>query len=210
MEEVVKCRARSTFSSYPVEFPPYPHFCRFGISFSPPFFSFLFPIFSEVQIIQQINHDGEVNRARYMPQNPFIIATKTVSAEVYVFDYSKHPSKPPLDGACNPDLRLRGHNTEGYGLSWSQFKQGHLLSGSDDSQICLWDINATPRNKTLDAMQIFKVCTDKDMFIIPFHCVTLNFQYTGNLVSWIVVLDYLTLKFYGFFDNHLIISMYRL
>ncbi|CAI9786229.1 unnamed protein product [Fraxinus pennsylvanica] len=112
---------------------------------------------SEVQIIQQINHDGEVNRARYMPQNPFIIATKTVSAEVYVFDYSKHPSKPPLDGACNPDLRLRGHNTEGYGLSWSHFKQGYLLSGSDDSQICLWDINATPRNKTLDAMQIFKI-----------------------------------------------------
>lgn len=93
-----------------------------------------------------------------MPQNPFIIATKTVSAEVYVFDYSKHPSKPPLDGACNPDLRLRGHSTEGYGLSWSQFKQGHLLSGSDDSHICLWDINATPKNKALEAMQIFKVC----------------------------------------------------
>lgn len=113
----------------------------------------------KVQIIQQINHEGEVNRARYMPQNPFIIATKTVSAEVYVFDYSKHPSKPPLDGACNPDLRLRGHNTEGYGLSWSKFKQGHLLSGSDDAQICLWDINATPKNKTLEAMQIFKVGT---------------------------------------------------
>lgn len=92
-----------------------------------------------------------------MPQNSFIIATKTVSAEVYVFDYSKHPSKPPLDGACSPDLRLRGHSTEGYGLSWSKFKQGHLLSGSDDAQICLWDINATPKNKSLDAMQIFKV-----------------------------------------------------
>ena len=92
-----------------------------------------------------------------MPQNPFIIATKTVSAEVYVFDYSKHPSKPPVDGACNPDLWLKGHNSEGYGLSWSLFKQGHLLSGSDDSQICLWDINATPKNKALDALQIFKV-----------------------------------------------------
>ncbi|KAL9275757.1 WD-40 repeat-containing protein [Drosera capensis] len=111
----------------------------------------------KVQIIQQINHDGEVNRARYMPQNQFIIATKTVSAEVYVFDYSKHPSKPPLDGTCNPDLRLKGHTTEGYGLSWSQFKQGHLLSGSDDAQICLWDINGSPKNKTLDAMQIYKV-----------------------------------------------------
>lgn len=115
----------------------------------------------QVQIILQINHDGEVNRARHMPQNPFIIATKTVSAEVYVFDYSKHPSKPPADGACNPELRLRGHSTEGYGLSWSHFKHGHLLSGSDDAQICLWDVNATPKNKALEAMQIFKVCSKK-------------------------------------------------
>ena len=91
-----------------------------------------------------------------MPQNPFIIATKSVSAEVYVFDYSKHPSKPPVDGACNPDLRLRGHNTKGYGLSWNKFKQGHLLSDSDDAQICLWDIDA-PKNKVLEAMLIFKV-----------------------------------------------------
>lgn len=37
-----------------------------------------------------------------MPQDPFVIATKTVSAEVYVFDYSKHPSKPSSDGVCNP------------------------------------------------------------------------------------------------------------
>ncbi|XP_064963847.1 WD-40 repeat-containing protein MSI1-like [Musa acuminata AAA Group] len=111
----------------------------------------------KVRIVQQINHDGEVHRARYMPQNPSIIATKTVKAEVYVFDSSTHPLKPPLYGACNPDLRLSGHLSEGYGLSWSQFKQGHLLSGSDDAQICLWDINATPENKALDALHIFKV-----------------------------------------------------
>jgi len=65
------------------------------------------------QVVQQINHLGEVNRARYMPQNPFMIATKTVSAEVYVFDYTKHPSKPATDGECSPDLHLLGHKTEG-------------------------------------------------------------------------------------------------
>ena len=69
---------------------------------------------SALQVTQQINHEGEVNRARYMPQNPFLIATKTVNAEVYVFDYTKHPSKPPPNGQCTPDLRLLGHRTEGY------------------------------------------------------------------------------------------------
>ena len=36
-------------------------------------------------------------RARYMPQNPCMIATKTPTADVLVFDYTKHPSKP---GVC--------------------------------------------------------------------------------------------------------------
>ena len=31
---------------------------------------------------------------------------------MYVFDYSKHPSKPLPDGACKPDIRLTGHKTE--------------------------------------------------------------------------------------------------
>lgn len=112
---------------------------------------------AKVQVKQQINHSGEVNRARYMPSNKFIVATKTISAEVYIFDWSKHDSKPSPDGICNPNLRLCGHKTEGYGLAWSPFLPGHLLSGSDDAQICLWDINgATKANKKLDAKTIYR------------------------------------------------------
>ena len=88
---------------------------------------------------------GEVNRARFMPQNPCVIATKTPSSDVLVFDYTKHPSKPDPNGVCHPDLRLRGHQKEGYGLSWNPNLNGYLLSASDDHTICLWDINATPK-----------------------------------------------------------------
>ncbi|CAD0202693.1 unnamed protein product [Chrysodeixis includens] len=48
----------------------------------------------KIDIEIKINHEGEVNRARYMPQNPCVIATKTPSSDVLVFDYTKHPSKP--------------------------------------------------------------------------------------------------------------------
>ena len=48
----------------------------------------------KIEIEIKINHEGEVNRARYMPQNPCIIATKTPTSDVLVFDYTKHPSKP--------------------------------------------------------------------------------------------------------------------
>lgn len=57
----------------------------------------------KIEIEIKINHEGEVNRARYMPQNPCIIATKTPSSDVLVFDYTKHPSKP---GIC---LTLPSH-----------------------------------------------------------------------------------------------------
>ena len=67
----------------------------------------------KVKIEVEINHEGEVNRARYMPQNPNIIGTKTPSSDVLVFDYTKHPSRPDPSGECCPDLRLRGHQKEG-------------------------------------------------------------------------------------------------
>jgi histone-binding protein RBBP4 len=66
-----------------------------------------------IQIIQKINHSGEVNRARYMPQNPDLIATKAVSGEVLIFDRTKHSSEPERGGVCKPDIRLVGQNKEG-------------------------------------------------------------------------------------------------
>ena len=51
---------------------------------------------AKVELDIKINHEGEVNRARYMPQKPSVIATKTPSSDVLVFDYTKHPSKPSI------------------------------------------------------------------------------------------------------------------
>ncbi|CAA7391427.1 unnamed protein product [Spirodela intermedia] len=120
------------------------------------------PSISTVQLTQLIRHEGEVNRARYMPQNPSIIATKTCGEEVHVFDCSRRPSRPADgDEACGPDIVLRGHSKEGYGVSWSPFKEGYLLSGSYDSKICLWDVSATPQHgRSLEAKDVFEVHED--------------------------------------------------
>ncbi len=57
---------------------------------------------------------------------------------------------------CTPDLRLRGHQKEGYGLSWNANLNGHLLSASDDMTICLWDINGTQRpERVIEASSVF-------------------------------------------------------
>jgi hypothetical protein len=36
------------------------------------------------------------------------------------------------NGECHPELRLKGHQKEGYGLSWNPNVNGNLLSASDD------------------------------------------------------------------------------
>jgi len=68
---------------------------------------------ARINVVQKINHHGEVNRARYMPQNPDLIATKAVSGEVLIFDRTKHPSEPDRNGVCKPDMRLVGQKNEG-------------------------------------------------------------------------------------------------
>lgn len=44
-------------------------------------------------------------------------------------------------------MRLTGHKKEGYGLSWNQTQEGLLVSGSDDSLIATWDVNAAALKK---------------------------------------------------------------
>jgi WD40 repeat protein len=109
----------------------------------------------------KINHDGEVNRARYMPQNPSLIATKSPSAEVLIFNYTKLAGLPreqlvAMSAEQCPELRLRGHTKEGYGLSWNPNASGNILSASDDHTICLWNIDkGANEGRFVDPIAIF-------------------------------------------------------
>ncbi|KAF8253155.1 WD40 repeat-like protein [Wilcoxina mikolae CBS 423.85] len=105
-----------------------------------------------LQIQQRIVHEGEVNKARYQPQKPDLIATMCADGNVLVFDKTKHPLQPLHPTKCIPEMTLKGHEREGYGLAWNPHKEGHLLTGSEDSTVKLWDTRAWTRaNRTLSA-----------------------------------------------------------
>ena len=87
-----------------------------------------------IEVETKINHHGEVNRARMMPQKTNIVATKTILGEIHIFDYHKHPMVPEND-EVKPQMKLTGHTKEGYGLSWNPNLEGVLLSGSDDTSV---------------------------------------------------------------------------
>ncbi|KAI9731892.1 MAG: Histone acetyltransferase type B subunit 2 [Cirrosporium novae-zelandiae] len=105
------------------------------------------PMEVKFTIVQKIDHKGEVNKARYQPQNPNIIATMCTDGRVMIWDRTKHSSIP--NGIVNPEIELVGHTHEGYGLSWSPHQPGHLATGSEDKTVRLWDITQFSKGNKL-------------------------------------------------------------
>ena len=91
----------------------------------------------DFKITQKIDHPGEVNKARYQPQNPDIIATLAVDGKVLIFDRTKHSSIQST-GVSDPQIQLVGHTAEGFGLAWNPHEAGCLASGSEDQTVLLW------------------------------------------------------------------------
>jgi histone-binding protein RBBP4 len=94
----------------------------------------------KLEIKLKVVHEGEVNRARHMPGNSFMVASRGPSPEIYFWDLSKHPSFPTEGQGFCPEGFGIGHSQEGYPLEWSKRKEGFLLSGSSDTTVQLWDI----------------------------------------------------------------------
>lgn len=98
----------------------------------------------KIEIKMKIPHAGEVNRARFMPQNHFVVATRGPSEEVYVWDLSKHESFSTAEPS--PQLVLKGHTGEGYGLAWcgvpGEENVGRLATCSDDKTVMIWDVKS--------------------------------------------------------------------
>ncbi|KAG9524561.1 nucleosome remodeling complex, CAF-I subunit, partial [Aureobasidium melanogenum] len=106
-------------------------------------------------VIQKINHPGEINKARYMPQNPDLIATMTIQGDALVFDRTKHSSMPKTN-QVDAQIELKGHEKEGFGLDWNAHFEGQLATGSEDQTVRVWDINNFSKaDKTLTTARIF-------------------------------------------------------
>ncbi|KAJ8662982.1 hypothetical protein O0I10_001159 [Lichtheimia ornata] len=116
------------------------------------------PYDAHIKIEQKIVHEGEVNRARYQVDNTDIIATKSRTGEVYIFDRKQYGQTPRVFERFNPTFKLSGHDKEGYGLAWNphKAKSTHLISGSFDSRVCYWDIAAASKeNKEIEPLNVY-------------------------------------------------------
>lgn len=103
---------------------------------------------------QKISHYGEVNKARYMPQNPSMVASMSSFGTAYVFDCTKHSLQS--QGNPKPDMRLHHHTEEGFALSWNRFKSGILATGANDSTVALWNLKTFRKGKPLTPTTVIK------------------------------------------------------
>lgn len=106
----------------------------------------------KIKIIKRFVHPGEVNRARYMPTNENIIATKSPTGVVLIYDINEQPHNNSSNTSAK--LILKGHSKDGYGLAWN--KESLLASGSDDNLICVWDLNGQQSGKEIEPMHTFE------------------------------------------------------
>eukprot|EP00124_Ichthyophonus_hoferi_P003368 Ihof_evm4s288 gene=Ihof_evmTU4s288 len=108
----------------------------------------------KLRIRQKICHEGEVNRARYMPNNSNIIATHGPDSSVYVFDISKHPLSSSVP---NPQMTLQGDD-----LSQAAKKQVDffLLKTLADLRINEMFAIIAGYDETKPALQDLKTCLE--------------------------------------------------
>jgi histone-binding protein RBBP4 len=79
-------------------------------------------------VLEKIQHNGEINRARYCPADHRLMAIASNKGDIILTNFKEQVAK------------LVGHTAEGYGISWNNINKNLLLSGFTDRRICIWDI----------------------------------------------------------------------
>lgn len=106
-------------------------------------------VMSRLKITKKYANNHEINRARYMPQDPNIIATINGAGEIDFYNRQ--------DVSKTAHLHYTPHSDNGYGLAWSPHVKGYILSSSDDKSAIVSDYAKISTNNA----QIYKT-TDHD------------------------------------------------
>lgn len=116
--------------------------------------------------MQTINHDGDVNKLTYMPQNPDVIASANNVGDLCIFNRTKHATILTNNAKANkPQLRLvsLGEHicSEIFAADWNKQKEGLIVSGSMGGQLNVHDIREGYTNRKNDCIGLFWTGTTK-------------------------------------------------
>ncbi|VEU24416.1 DEKNAAC105585 [Brettanomyces naardenensis] len=131
-----------------------------------------------LNLAQEIPHQGDINRAKIMPQNADLLATISNDGSVSIFDRTKKSNSYDVDELFSydndsqtdlADIKLKFHTTGGWGLDWNKFKEGELVTGAGEGSIALWDIKDgfTKPERTSDILSTTNQKKFKTCFLSP-------------------------------------------
>lgn len=95
---------------------------------------------------------GDCNGARYLPQNPDIIAAASSNGSIYVFDRTKHGSTRQKlhDGGSMFELEFQSSSLEEHqevvSLAWNWQREGLLAACYSGGDVKVWDVKKYSRN----------------------------------------------------------------
>ncbi|KAK7194215.1 Histone-binding protein RBBP4 or subunit C of CAF1 complex/WD domain, G-beta repeat [Novymonas esmeraldas] len=92
------------------------------------------------QCEQTLTVDAPVLKIRAMPAETNIIAVKTASGFIGVYNLVQDLTQDEA-GRTVPDALLRGHRRGGFGLSWNTLKPGFIASAADDGYVNYYDVS---------------------------------------------------------------------
>ncbi len=110
---------------------------------------------SKLKLLQKIPLEGDLNKARYLPQKPDVIACLADSGPVYIMDRTKHPSS--ASGKMKTEIILSHHDKDSFGISWNVQNEGQLLTASEDKTVALWNLKEWDGNRNvLRPLRVFR------------------------------------------------------
>lgn len=106
----------------------------------------------KMSVLQKINHLGDVNKLRYMPQNADIIASGNNMGNLVIYNRTKHSSYNTINTDINtPDLILGeqeiDENQDIYAIDWNRQIEGMIASGKMNGRIDIYDIKSQFKDK---------------------------------------------------------------
>ncbi|RLV95696.1 Chromatin assembly factor 1 subunit p50 [Spathaspora sp. JA1] len=109
---------------------------------------------AKLKVLQKINHLGDVNKVRYMPQKPDILASANNLGDVVIYDRTKHKSfnNSLIDDTDISKVEIRLSNSvmscssDIFALDWNLNHQGLLLSGDMQGIVNLYDLKKYSNN----------------------------------------------------------------
>ncbi|CAI5757864.1 unnamed protein product [Candida verbasci] len=99
-----------------------------------------------IKTLQKINHNGDVNKLKYMPQKPNILASSNNLGNLVIYERTKHSNvnKTISDQLNKVQINLKNDRVESsvdiFALDWNKNKEGYLVSGDMNGILNLYDI----------------------------------------------------------------------